>query len=410
MFVHVKSKQKLLKNQYLYFFVAIFFGIISGLSDIALFQKLAEIVSSIFTSIFKFLSIPIISLSIIVTLSKFYSNKKNSKIFQRTLIYTIFTTLIAAIISAIIYILVKPTNITSFDNNSVIKQQNTTYIDYLLKSIPSNIISPFLEQNVLSVLLISIAIGISISKISDQKIRNNSTEFFIGLHKIFFIIANWVIIALPIGLFGFVSTAVSQINHSKGLYFIGEYLLVIVGSNLVQGLVVLPMLLMIWEVRPFYAMKMMMPALIAAFFTKSSAGVLPITLKNSEENMRLDPEVSRFVLPLCISINMNGCAAFIFITVLYVMQNEGINITYDTIIIWVLIASIAAIGNAGVPMGCFFLSLSFLSSMDISVSLLGIILPFYSIIDMLETSLNVWSDSCIAIMVDKDVKKSKKLL
>jgi len=410
MFVHEKSKQKLLKSSYLYFFVAVFLGIISGLSDIALFQKLAEIIADIFTNIFKFLSIPIISLSIIVTLSKFHSNKKKSKIFQRTLIYTIFTTVIAAIISAIIYILVKPTNITNFDNNSVIKQQNTTYIDYLLKSIPSNIISPFLEQNVLSVLLISIAIGISILKISDQKIRNNSTEFFIGLHKIFFIIANWVIIALPIGLFGFVSTAVSQINHNKGLYFIGEYLLVIVGSNLVQGLVVLPMLLMIWGVRPFYAMKMMMPALIAAFFTKSSAGVLPITLKNSEENMRLDPEVSRFVLPLCISINMNGCAAFIFTTVLYVMQNEGINITYDTIIIWVLIASIAAIGNAGVPMGCFFLSLSFLSSMDISVAFLGIILPFYSIIDMLETSLNVWSDSCIAIMVDKDVKKSEKLL
>ena len=87
------------------------------------------------------------------------------------------------------------------------------------------------------------------------------------------------------------------------------------------------------------------------------------------------------------------------------MQNNGVAITLPALLTWVLIATIAAIGNAGVPMGCYFLSASLLSSMNIPIQLLGIILPFYTVLDMVETSLNVWSDSCVAALVNKDVEK-----
>ena len=73
---------------------------------------------------------------------------------------------------------------------------------------------------------------------------------------------------------------------------------------------------------------------------------------------------------------------------------------------WIFIATIAAIGNAGVPMGCFFLSASLLSSMNVPIILLGVILPVYALLDMIETGLNVWSDSCVCAMVDKDLKTS----
>jgi Na+/H+-dicarboxylate symporter len=127
---------------------------------------------------------------------------------------------------------------------------------------------------------------------------------------------------------------------------------------------------------------------------------LPLTMSASEDNLLLDKKISRFVLPLCTKINMNGCAAFIFVTVIYLMQNHGSQITLGTMIIWILVSTVAAVGNAGVPMGCFFLSASLLASMNVPIHLLGIILPFYSIIDMLETALNVWSDSCVAITVN----------
>jgi Na+/H+-dicarboxylate symporter len=73
--------------------------------------------------------------------------------------------------------------------------------------------------------------------------------------------------------------------------------------------------------------------------------------------------------------------------------------------VWIFIATLAAIGNAGVPMGCYFLAMSLLASMDIPVMLMGLILPIYAVIDMLETSLNVWSDSCVASMVNRDLEK-----
>jgi Na+/H+-dicarboxylate symporter len=175
-------------------------------------------------------------------------------------------------------------------------------------------------------------------------------------------------------------------------------------ANLIQGFIVLPLWLKYQGIRPFVTMRRMMPALSLAFFTKSSVGSLPVTMDTMEQKLNVKPELSRFVLPLCTSINMNGCAAFIFATVVYLMQNHGITLSMPAMGLWILVATIAAIGNAGIPMGCFFLSASLLASMNVPITLMGIILPFYSLIDMLETSLNVWSDSCVTKVVDTHVQ------
>lgn len=86
------------------------------------------------------------------------------------------------------------------------------------------------------------------------------------------------------------------------------------------------------------------------------------------------------------------------------MQNAGIEIGFGTVIAWIFIATISAVGNAGVPMGCYFLTISLLSSMNVPVLLMSIILPVYAVIDMIETAVNVWSDASVANMVNKDLK------
>ena len=142
------------------------------------------------------------------------------------------------------------------------------------------------------------------------------------------------------------------------------------------------------------------------FFSRGmliGTGTLPVTMASAENRLGIRRPVSRFVLPICTTINMNGCAAFILLTVVYLMQNAGADITFGTIAAWVLISTIAAVGNAGVPMGCFFLSASLLASMNVPILLMGVILPFYAVIDAVETTLNVWSDSCVAAMVNKDL-------
>lgn len=105
---------------------------------------------------------------------------------------------------------------------------------------------------------------------------------------------------------------------------------------------------------------------------------------------------------------MNGCAAFILVTVVYLMQNAGAEVTLPMLAAWILISTLAAVGNAGVPMGCFFLSASLLASMNVPIMLMGVILPFYAVIDMIETTLNVWSDSTVAAMVNHDLGKDEK--
>lgn len=397
---HSPPKRKI-KLPILYL-AAIVLGIFSGLSDVEMLQNFGILISDIFIKIFKCISLPIIALSLIVTLSSYRSDGGMRKVWQRTLLYTLTTTLIAAALSCVLYLLIAPANVLTGDSESLAATTSSSgYLTHLLNIIPSNIFSPFLEHQVLGVLIVGIVIGIAIRCINDHDARQTISNFFKGAHGIFLVVTNWVVAIIPLGLYGFITATVVQLRSGMQIQGIGEYLAIVVLANVIQGAVILPVWLKTNGIKPFQAMRGMMPALSLAFFSKSSTGTLPVTMETAEKNLGLDPSISRFVLPLCTSINMNGCAAFIFTTVIYLMQNFGLEISLTTMVTWIFISTIAAIGNAGVPMGCFFLSASLLASMNVPIALLGVILPFYSIIDMIETSLNVWSDSCVALVAAK---------
>jgi Na+/H+-dicarboxylate symporter len=392
------------------YLVMILLGIFSGLSDVGVLKNFGLLVSDIFIKIFRCISLPIVALSLIVTLSSYSADRAMSQVWKRAIMYTLGTTLVAAMVSCGLYLLIQPPNanvvVASLQAPAV---SHTGYSQYMMSLIPANIFSPFLEHQVMGVLLIGIVVGIAIRYIPEAAPRLAVIHFFQGIHGLFLVITKWVVAILPLGLFGFITTTVVQLRSGINISGIGKYLLVLVLANLIQGFIILPLWLRFNKIKPFETMRKMLPALSIAFFSKSSAGTLPVTMATAEKNLHIDSQVSRFILPLCTNINMNGCAAFIFVTVIYLMQNHGIPITFGMMGLWIVISTIAAIGNAGVPMGCFFLSASLLASMDVPITLLGIILPFYSIIDMIETSLNVWSDSCVAkvihekLLVDREV-------
>ena len=385
-----------------FYLLAISLGIAIGLSDLVYLQNIGLFISNIFIKIFKCISLPIIALSIIVTLSQHNADKQIKGIWQMVLYYTIGTTIIAASVACVIYLLITPSNIALSASSATAQHSasDSSYLDYLMNLVPANIFAPFLEHHVMGALFVSVIIGVAVRYIPDEQSRNTVSNFFKGVHGIFLVITGWIVKIIPIALFGFITTTVVQLNSGIDISGLGEYLAVIVLANIVQGFVVLPILLSLNKIRPFVTLKGMLPALSVAFFSKSSAGTLPVTMEAAERNLGISPKISRLVLPLCTSINMNGCAAFIFTTVIYLMQNQGIEISIQTMLMWIVISTIAAVGNAGVPMGCFFLSASLLTSMNVPIVLLGIILPFYSIIDMIETALNVWSDSCVTAVID----------
>lgn len=397
---HQQNKKIIFSTPVIYA-VMIGLGIFSGMSNIAFLKDIGLLISDLFIKIFKCISLPIISLSIIVTLANYTTDGLMKKIWLRTLKYTFSTTIIAATISCLLYLIINPSSV-QVDMTSHFAQSTNSlgYLGYLANIIPTNLLSPFLEQQVIGVLFLSIIIGIAVRQIPEEDSRITITSFFRGAHGMFLVMTRWIITIIPLGLFGFITSTVVQLRSGMDLKGIGQYLLIVVFANLVQGFIVLPLWLKKNKIQPFAAMHAMLPALSVAFFSKSSVGTLPVTMNTIERNLQVKPSVSRFVLPLCTSINMNGCAAFIFATVIYLMQNHGMPISLGTMGLWILVATVAAIGNAGVPMGCFFLSISLLSSMNVPVELMGLILPFYGLIDMLETSLNVWSDACVTKIVN----------
>jgi len=394
-------KKLLLKPINLYL-VAVILGLLNGMYGSESMHHLADFISDVFIHLFKCLGAPIIAVSLITTLSSF-SGTEISTAGRKTLFYTITTTIIAALISMALYLLIHPQISTLPGDAASSAIQKTSYIEHIANMIPVNFFSPFIENQVISILFIGIAVGFAIRFIPDKESQKTITQFFKGIQSILFVLTKWVVTILPIGIFGFVSISFVQYLNGFKIESLGQYFAVILLANLIQGFIVLPTWLKFKGIKPFYSMKQMMPALSVAFFSKSSSGTLPLTIETAEKRLGLNPKVTRFVLPLCTTINMNGCAAFIFTTVIFIMQSNGVDISIGTMFAWVFIATIAAIGNAGVPMGCFFLSASLLTSMNMPIELLGFILPFYNLIDMVETSLNVWSDSCVVNVVNKEL-------
>ena len=284
------------------------------------------------------------------------------------------------------------------------KAPDTVY-GHILNAIPNNLVNPFLAGNVLPVVFISAAIGITIA-VFEKKSENVKAlhKCLCGLQEVFFGMIKGLIWALPVGIVAFAAQLSAQMSAGVVIGSIGKYVLVVLGGNAIQFFVILPLFCFLRGINGYKVMHQMAPALLMALFTKSSAATLPVTVATAESNMKAKPWVARFILPLCCTINMNGCAAFICVTSLFVIQNSpecGIALTLPTMLVWAVVAVICALGNAGVPMGCYFLTLSLMAGVGGNLMILGVILPIYTIIDMIETAENVWSDCCICAIVDK---------
>ncbi len=386
------------------YLIAIVFGVLNGLWGPDVFLALADFLGTIFIRLFKFISIPIIAVSIIATVARVSHSSQSGKIFRQPLFYTSFTTVIPASLAAVLYWIFAPENIAANNAQTIAKVTEHSYLEYVKSIVPDNFIAPFLSANVLSVLLVSGAIGLAIAKLPRQsKEQETLMAFFEGAQQVLFVLVRWLIKVLPLGIFGFITALVIEMKNGVAIGGLGTYFATILTANILQMFVVLPLLLLMKGLNPVRVFKGMSQALVVAFFSKSSAGTLPVTMNCAESNLQVRSSVSRFVLPICTTINMNGCAAFILVTVIYLMQNAGADITPMMMLTWILISTIAAVGNAGVPMWCFFLSASLLASMNVPIILMGVILPIYAVIDMVETTLNVWSDSCVCTMVNKDL-------
>ncbi len=407
-FYNFFRKRGIFSSPVVLYSIAIILGIATGFSDNKVLLETSSLVSELFISLLKLVSIPILFLSILTVASSMENSKKIALLGKKVLTYTIFTTVFAASCALLFFLLIDPVKESSLYAQGIEKApvgSFSGYAQYLIEAVPSNIIQPFVSNNILGVLFLAFIFSLGMFAISYEE-RNLLHKVFSSCYAVFMHITSFIVRAIPFALWAFVALFVRDVEMGLELKAIGLYLICVVAANLFQGFVVLPLFLKYHKISPLALAQAMLPALTMAFFTKSSSATVPTAIRAAQDRAHIDPKIAGFTFPLCTTINMNGCAAFILITVLFVSQLEGMTFQGIDFFLWIFIATIAAVGNAGVPMGCFFLASAFLAAMNVPVNVMGIILPFYALIDAIETAVNVWSDCCIAKILDSKAKEA----
>ena len=390
--------------------VAVALSCLSYLTNLDILFFAAEIISSVFVNMLKLISLPIIFLSVIASLSSIDNKVDIGMLMKKTLFYTLITTFVASLIALAIYKTFNPALESSLDENSVdILSTNTDFFAHLLSSLfPSNLIQAFLDNNVLGIFIIAFMFGIGTLQLPPQK-KEVINSFFSCTFDVMINVSQYILKVMPIAVWAFMLTFLREMNSITTIKSLFLYIVCIVLSNLIQGSIFLPSLLKFHKIPPIQTFKRSLRALTVAFFSKSSSITLPVTLECMQKNLGISKEVGSFSLPICSTINMNACAAFILITVFFVSESNGYHFSTIDMISWLLLSNIAAIGNAGIPMGCYFMSMTYLVALGIPLNLMVIILPVYAIIDMLETALNVWSDICITSIINKKLSNKKNI-
>ncbi len=397
------SKEMLAGKQNIALLRAVGLGLVAGYLDIAWIMQLAGVVSEVFLRFLQLVSVPLLFFAVVSAITQMEHFEQVKTLGRKFLKYTLLTTVVAALTALGFYRLFNPTvDVVAGQQALLPAELEHNYFEFLWSIVPDNFVRVFLENQVLGCASIGVILGLSVLRLEASH-KQAVTSFFAHGFALVLQVAKLIIALIPFGIWAFVTQLVQEFRAgNEALSLILTYVLCVVSANLVQGFIVLPVLLKLKGISPLKAFKGMWPALSLAFLSKSSSATMPMTLECIQHRLHVKPRIAKSGVPLCTVFNMNGCAAFILVTVLFVTSYHGLHFSTGEQLIWVGIATLAAIGNAGVPMGCYFLTSAILAGLGIPLTLMGLILPIYTIIDMIETTVNVWSDSCICLIVDKE--------
>ncbi|BET30666.1 MAG: dicarboxylate/amino acid:cation symporter [Wolbachia endosymbiont of Ephestia elutella] len=383
---------------------SILFAVVAYYLNNEVIFEVAKLFSDIFISLLKLISLPLVFLSIVSTISGLKDSIEIKVLLKKTLFYTLFTTIVAAFVALSFYLFIDPVR-KNFISNTIesVSDSNHNYFSYLKSLIPSNFVQVFLENNVIGSILIAFLMGGAIISLSKEK-QDILHQIFSALFDTLLKIAQGLLKFIPLAVWSFITCFLYELKGGSEFHSLFWYFACIMSANFVQAFVILPLLMWYKGISPIQTLRGVMPALILAFFSKSSSATLPTTIDCVQNQLKVPKKLSSFILPICTTINMNACAAFILITVMFVAEMNGHTFSLSEMFIWIFLATGAAIGNAGVPMGCYFMATSYLVSMNVPLYIMGLILPIYTIIDMFETAINVWSDVCVTQIINKECK------
>ena len=281
-----KNKSGFNSKQLVIWMSALILGCILGMFNVEWLNNFFNFIATAYTRLFKFVAVPTIALVIATTLATLGAKKNTGRLFLHTIIYTLLTTVVAALVGAVLYKIIAPGNLP----NEIIQKgvidvpQNlgsTSYYNHILSVIPDNILTPFASGNVLSILLVAASVGLALALMKDSENIQVVLKGILGLQELLFTFIKALVWALPLGIVAFSAQLSAQMSAGVVMNSLGKYVAVVLGGNLIQFFVVLPIFLLIRKINPFKVFRQMLPAVLMSIFTKSSAATLPVTVESA---------------------------------------------------------------------------------------------------------------------------------
>jgi Na+/H+-dicarboxylate symporter len=303
------------------------------------------------------------------------------------------------------------TNLSSAAAVNTLSQAGNTATDMLVRIIPDNVFDAMARGQILPVILFAIMFGFFITQIRPEK-QPMVTRFFDSVFEVMMKITTFIIQFTPFGIFAIVTREAAKNAGSLGNIAgsLGLYMVTVMLGLLLHAGIILPLLVrFLGKVNPYKHFRNMATPLLTAFSTSSSNAALPLSMVAVEEKDGVSGKITSFTLPLGATVNMNGTALYECVAVIFIAQAYGIDLTPAQQVIVVVTALLAAIGSAGIPMAGLVMMSIVLNAVNLPLEGIGLVLAVDRILDMSRTTVNVWGDTCAAVIIARSEGETLKI-
>ena len=364
--------------------------------------------------------VTLVSASVITGVAKIGNDSTFGRLGLKVFGFYLGTSLIAILIGLLCVNVLNPGAFFSLHGNAAIPlemadtlKENLKYgsdislSHILFMIIPSNILD-LLNGQMLGLIFVSLLLGYAISKINKEP-QTILLGFWQGIFQATLVITDLVMSFLPIGVFCLVAKSFASSGLSS-LQSLAVFFVTVIIGLVIFMFVALPLLLkFIGKVNPWLHLKAMAPALITAFSTSSSSATLPVTIECVEKRAGVSNRICSLVIPLGTSINMSGSALYECVAAMFIAQVYGIELSFMTQFSVVLLALVTSIGIAGIPSASIVAIIVILKVIGLPAEGIGLLFAVDRILDMCRTTVNVFSDSCCAVLVARTEGESHVL-
>jgi dicarboxylate/amino acid:cation (Na+ or H+) symporter, DAACS family len=423
-------------------FAGLFTGLILGLAA-NIFLPGNEIVKwsvdniaypagQIFLRMIFMLIIPLIFTAIVLGIADFRDLGKIGRVGTKLLLFTVVITSISVLIGIILVNLLNPGGGISSESRELLTshlpasqavsgiissaEESKGFIQIIIDMIPRNPFAEivfYLDPNykgggLLAFMFFSVVFGIALAMSNNER-TGPLINTLQGIYDVIMKMIDFAMKLAPIGVAGLIFTTASQLGLSI-IQILFQYVAIVLLALLIHFLVTYGLILKYAvKTNPKVFFKNLSEVIITAFSTSSSNATLPTTIRVSIEKLKLDKDISNFVLTVGSTANQNGTALYEGITVLFLAQFYGIELSIVQQLIVIFLAVLAGIGTAGVPGGSLPLVVMVLQTVGIPAEGIGIILGVDRLLDMSRTVVNVTGDVVLTAWVDSSEKADTKL-